>query len=226
MWLGYESLLPFDSWPTFFSHGVEVNEFINCPDNKVHGANMGPTWVLLAPGGPHVGPINFSIRVCLNSLHGEDTVLTFTAPPCFETPFYFNVSEELSYFQTQWMCCLLVCDQLIPIKNNLHESINFFLSCHGTCKGVHTLHCSYSALLQHQSLSIWRNTFEIWCASVPWNNVWCGILPNFLQFEMLDWGLVWEAWYRWKLHHLVQRKLDGTCSNMKYNAVICLTNWP
>ena len=26
------------------------------PDSKVHGANMGPTWVLLAPDGPHVGP--------------------------------------------------------------------------------------------------------------------------------------------------------------------------
>ena len=30
----------------------------NCavPDNKVHWANMGPTWVLSAPDGPHVGP--------------------------------------------------------------------------------------------------------------------------------------------------------------------------
>ena len=25
------------------------------PDSKVHGANMGPTWVLLAPDEPHVG---------------------------------------------------------------------------------------------------------------------------------------------------------------------------
>ena len=32
------------------------------PDNKVHGANMGPTWVLSAPDGPHVGPINLAIR--------------------------------------------------------------------------------------------------------------------------------------------------------------------
>ena len=32
------------------------------PDNKVHGANMGPTWVLSAPGGPHVGPMNLAIR--------------------------------------------------------------------------------------------------------------------------------------------------------------------
>ena len=31
------------------------------PDSKVHGANMGPTWVLPAPGGPHVGPINLVI---------------------------------------------------------------------------------------------------------------------------------------------------------------------
>ena len=33
------------------------------PDSKVHGANMGPTWVLSFPGGPHVGPINLAIRV-------------------------------------------------------------------------------------------------------------------------------------------------------------------
>ena len=32
------------------------------PDSKVHGANMGPTWVLSAPYGPHVGPINLAIR--------------------------------------------------------------------------------------------------------------------------------------------------------------------
>ena len=31
------------------------------PDSKVYGANMGPTWVLLSPGGPHVGPMNLAI---------------------------------------------------------------------------------------------------------------------------------------------------------------------
>ena len=35
-----------------------LNQF---PDSKVHGANMGPTWVLSAPDGPHVGPMNFAI---------------------------------------------------------------------------------------------------------------------------------------------------------------------
>ena len=32
------------------------------PDSKGHGANMGPTWVLSAPDGPHVSPWNLAIR--------------------------------------------------------------------------------------------------------------------------------------------------------------------
>ena len=33
------------------------------PEGKVHGANMGPIWVLSVPNGPHVGPMNLAIRV-------------------------------------------------------------------------------------------------------------------------------------------------------------------
>ena len=32
------------------------------PDSKVHVDHMGPTWVLSAPGGPHVCPMNLAIR--------------------------------------------------------------------------------------------------------------------------------------------------------------------
>ena len=39
------------------------------PDSKVHGANMGPNWVLSAPDGPHVGPINLVIRVVIYQNH-------------------------------------------------------------------------------------------------------------------------------------------------------------
>ena len=31
------------------------------PDSKVHGANMGPTWGRLDPGGPHVGHVKLAI---------------------------------------------------------------------------------------------------------------------------------------------------------------------
>ena len=34
----------------------------NVSDSKVHGANMGPIWVLSAPDGPHVGLMNPAIR--------------------------------------------------------------------------------------------------------------------------------------------------------------------
>ena len=37
------------------------------PDSNVHGANIGPTWVLSAPDGPHVGPMNLAINVCRRS---------------------------------------------------------------------------------------------------------------------------------------------------------------
>ena len=42
------------------------------PDSKVHGANMGPTWVLSAPDEPHVGPINLAIRVASKILDEQN----------------------------------------------------------------------------------------------------------------------------------------------------------
>ena len=37
------------------------------PDSKVHGVNIGPTWVLSAPDGSHVGPMNLAISGCMLS---------------------------------------------------------------------------------------------------------------------------------------------------------------
>ena len=38
------------------------NTLLYSPDSKDRGANMGPTWVLSAPGGPHVDPMNHAIK--------------------------------------------------------------------------------------------------------------------------------------------------------------------
>ena len=43
-------------------HGILWNRH-PYPDCRVHGANMGSTWVLSVPDGPHVGPMNLVIRV-------------------------------------------------------------------------------------------------------------------------------------------------------------------
>ena len=47
---------------TFSRINTVVVYFISNPESEVRGANMGPTWVLSAPDGPHVGPMNFDIR--------------------------------------------------------------------------------------------------------------------------------------------------------------------
>ena len=54
-------------WPIKYkSRSYGESEFCHrYPDSKVHGANMGPTWFLSAPDGPHVGPMNLDIRVYL-----------------------------------------------------------------------------------------------------------------------------------------------------------------
>ena len=36
---------------------------INTQIAKIHGANMGPTWALPVPDGPHVCPMNIAVRV-------------------------------------------------------------------------------------------------------------------------------------------------------------------
>ena len=42
------------------SLGIELC-YLDSPDSKVHGANMGPIWGRQDSGRPHVGPMNFAI---------------------------------------------------------------------------------------------------------------------------------------------------------------------
>ena len=51
---------------------------VKYPDSKIRGANMGPTWVLFAPDGPHVGPMNLAIRIAPVSPH----ILNACVQPC------------------------------------------------------------------------------------------------------------------------------------------------
>ena len=46
-------------------HAVVLPGSRDCPDSKVHGANMGLIWGRQDPGGLHVNPMNFAIWVVL-----------------------------------------------------------------------------------------------------------------------------------------------------------------
>ena len=55
--------------PDGLDMGVFRNLEKNDPyhDSTVHGANMGPTWVLLVLDGPHVGSMNIALQVDIRS---------------------------------------------------------------------------------------------------------------------------------------------------------------
>ena len=73
-------LLHFHNWPVYHYNWTSYDHYQQLlywpskltlwfPDSKVHGANMGPIWVLSAQDGPHAGPIIFAIWV-VNSSNG------------------------------------------------------------------------------------------------------------------------------------------------------------
>ena len=63
----YWSSCPGIFWSQDQKHinGQLILTMIMYPGSKVHGANMGPTWVLWASDGPPVGPMNLVISVIL-----------------------------------------------------------------------------------------------------------------------------------------------------------------
>ena len=61
-WVSYGSPMS-TGWESNDGTFMSVRLWNTFPDSKVHGANMGPTWVLSSPGGPHVGPKNLAIWV-------------------------------------------------------------------------------------------------------------------------------------------------------------------
>ena len=127
-WRSYEwNYQWLSSWVTQIRYSREaIHSFYflrAIPDTKVHGANMGPTWVLSAPDGPHVGPMNHAIRdISSNILYvvgwlfapntavrqaGVETSwfhgLQLTAPPTFSTHCWGLIEDMKSAFNyTGW----------------------------------------------------------------------------------------------------------------------------
>ena len=50
------------------------------PNSNVHGTNMGSTWVLSAPDGPHVGPMNLAISD-ITKVSIDDAIMILQAFP-------------------------------------------------------------------------------------------------------------------------------------------------
>ena len=66
-WSEYQLINPGNNHEGCLPNEVNLVKYVSeCrlfPDNKVHGANMGPIWGRQDPGRPHVVPMNFVIWV-------------------------------------------------------------------------------------------------------------------------------------------------------------------
>ena len=90
------------------------------PDGKVHGAIMGPTWVLSAPDGPHVGPMNLAIR---------EAIADYTS--------------ILPHYLTDTEYCMLTRQPWSPLVNESQKSTTNWLYNHSkTCNNYSgCIHC-------------------------------------------------------------------------------------
>ena len=77
------------------------------PYSKVQGANMGPTWVLSAPDGPHVGPMNLAIRVSI--LDRLKPIIRCTRILCVGYPSSFSEDDGWVHMSTTWRDHTLSC---------------------------------------------------------------------------------------------------------------------
>ena len=104
----------------------------NYPDSEVHGGNMGPTWVLSAPDGPHVGPMNLVIRVddvsesLMRNRHLPWVVITTTRSDdkvcimkilCFQRSSYRRIVDRDTVNTPFRVCvCPGVCPNVCPAQ--------------------------------------------------------------------------------------------------------------
>ena len=65
-----------------FTDACFSKKLLHYPDIKLHGANLGPTWVLSVPDGPLVGPMNLAIRVIKLSLYQITSQLIVSTMVC------------------------------------------------------------------------------------------------------------------------------------------------
>ena len=97
-------------WPTKPEYSVSSIRKVErgpYPDNKVHRANMGPSWVLSAPDGPHVGPM-INVVFLGGKDEGNDYKISEHMPWTKGYSFKCEILQSNTIIDTyQWLCMIL-----------------------------------------------------------------------------------------------------------------------
>ena len=110
------------------------------PDSKVYGANMGPTWVLSAPDGPYVGPLNLAIRVMFYRCSGNTYCYDWQSIRnmlwwCYHnnwpnSPQFTDCIKDF-FLERKYSCNEFSVNESCSLSLTMHNS-----QCHGTDKAL------------------------------------------------------------------------------------------
>ena len=124
---------------------------------------MGPTWVLLAPDGPHVGPRNLAIRGNMTHLHGVSGLSLYLRVYGMISPIYRTSCLTL---------CLLVYGVISPIYRT--SCLTLCLLVYGVISPIYRTSCLTLCLLVYGMISPIYRTSQEWhtCCILQRSDEW------------------------------------------------------
>ena len=158
----------------------ETNIFFGILESKVHGANMGPTWVLSAPDGLHVGPMNLALRDgIMNRLWniigpvGSVYCCRILCNCCCVMLWFKNMWYDVIFVYFRWVLTKLI----IPDGWVVSLFLIFFISIESLYNSMQLLVSLYGTvtkLYMHTSLKTLKLPFA-----------WDGVTPSLLTFSIM-----------------------------------------
>ena len=100
-----------EGWGVKIGHS-SVRKQVIMQDSKIHVADLRPTWIMSASGGPHVGAMNLTIRDSMQPIP-----LTFKDYRQKAKP--FNRINRLTIFTFLYVICILATQTFLSIRLNL-----------------------------------------------------------------------------------------------------------
>ena len=100
------------------------------PDSKVHGANMGPTWVPSAPNGSHVGPMNLAIRVVFHSLEPNVYVMWHQSCNVYGPFGLSNITSSPNESANYWPCCQTLWSKMVILSKVIATGASWVVLLH------------------------------------------------------------------------------------------------
>ena len=159
------------------------------PESKVHGANMGSTWVLSAPDGSHVGPMNLAIR---------DTWSLFYV--------LIRVGNTKTNLYFRPLFATLICYSTRGLPVSLHITNAMYLPL-GLCKGA--FYYPVHEYVQNRIENVLKKCI-LFCSQKNWkwfSQKWYVLSETYLQHETLSrlsLTLLTLSWDKnWDSHSLV-----------------------